>query len=252
MEHRRVAGKSALVTGATRGIGRQIALTLAREGASIGVNHLSSREETKRANQLTDEIKRLGQQGIALEGDVSDAATVRRVLDTFVKAFGHIDILVTNAGVIHRELLIDVTEEVWDRIIAVNLKGTFNALHAAIPHFVRRGRGKIVTIASELALVGRAGLAAYAASKAGVIALTKSAARELAPFGVNVNAVAPGPIDTEMLRINPEFRDENRFNVPLGRWGTPEDVALTVLFLSSDDSNYYTGQVLSPNGGVVM
>lgn len=248
----RVDGKVALVTGASRGIGREIALTLAREGASVGVNHVPDREQTALANEVVDQVRRLGGKAIALPADVTDAPAVRAAVTTLIETLGRIDVLVTNAGIVHRRPLVDVTEAEWDGVVAVNLKGTFNAIHAALPYLVRQRSGKIVTIASELALVGRAGLAAYAASKAGVIGLTKSLARELAPLGINVNAVAPGPTDTDMLRSNPEFRDENKANIPLRRWGHPRDIALTVLFLASHDSDYYAGQVLSPNGGVVM
>ena len=248
----RVEGKVALVTGASRGIGREIALTLAREGASVGVNHLPDAEQAALAATLVDEIRTLGPRAVALPADVTDAAAVRQAVRALVEAFGRVDVLVTNAGIIHRQPLVDVSEADWARVIAVNLTGTFNAIQAVLPHLIRQRRGKIVTVASELALIGRAGAAAYAASKAGVIGLTKSAARELSPLGINVNAVAPGPTDTDMLRLNPQFRDENKANVPLGRWGHPRDVARTVLFLASDDSDYYAGQVLSPNGGVVM
>jgi 3-oxoacyl-[acyl-carrier protein] reductase len=248
----RVRGKVALVTGASRGIGREIALTLAREGASVGIVHFPDPDHTALAAAVVDEARQAGAEAIALPADVTDAAAVRRAVTALVDAFGRIDVVVTNAGIIHRAPLVDVTEAEWDQVIAVNLKGTFTTIHAALPHLIRQRSGKIVTVASELALIGRAGAAAYAASKAGVIGLTKSLARELSPLGINVNAVAPGPTDTEMLRSNPEFRDEARGNVPLGRWGHPRDIALTVLFLASDDSEYYAGQILSPNGGVVM
>jgi len=252
MKAGRVDGKVALVTGASRGIGREIALTLAREGASVGVNYLADPEQTPLAHQVVDQARQLGAKALALPVDVSDAAAVRKVVTGLIDAFGRIDVVVTNAGIIHRRPLVEVTEAEWDRVIAVNLKGTFNTIQATLPHLIRQRSGKIVTVTSELALVGRAGLAAYAASKAGVIGLTKSLARELAPLGINVNAVAPGPTDTEMLRSNPAFRDENKANIPLGRWGHPRDIALTVLFLAAADSDYYAGQVLSPNGGVVM
>jgi 3-oxoacyl-[acyl-carrier protein] reductase len=248
----RVDGKIALVTGASRGIGREIVLTLAREGASVGINHAPDPTETARAGEVVDQVRQLGAKAVALPADVADASAVRTAVTTLIQALGGLDVVVTNAGIIRRGPLLEITEADWDRVIAVNLKGTFNAIHAALPHLVGQRRGKIVTIASELALIGRAGAAAYAASKAGVIGLTKSLARELSPLGIHVNAVAPGPTDTDMLRSNPEFRDENRANVPLRRWGHPRDIALTVLFLASDESDYYAGQVLSPNGGVVM
>ena len=248
----RVEGKAALVTGASRGIGREIALTLAREGAAVGVNHLPDPEQAALASEVVDQVRQLGGKAVALPADVVDGLAMRGAVTTLIQTLGGIDVVVTNAGIIHRGPLVDVTEADWDRVVAVNLKGTFNAIHASLPHLVRQRRGKIVTIASELALIGRAGAAAYAASRAGVIGLTKSLARELSPLGINVNAVAPGPTDTDMLRSNPEFRDENQASVPLRRWGHPRDIALTVLFLASDDSDYFAGQVLSPNGGVVM
>jgi 3-oxoacyl-[acyl-carrier protein] reductase len=248
----RVDGKVALVTGASRGIGREIALTLAREGAAVGVGHYPDAEHTALAAEVVAQARQSGGKTVALPGDVTDAAAMRAAVAALLEAFGRIDAVVTNAGIIHRAPLVDVTEADWDRVIAVNLKGTFTAIHAVLPHLIRQRSGKIVTVASELAFIGRAGAAAYAASKAGVIGLTKSLARELSPLGINVNAVAPGPVDTDMLRSNPEFRDENRLNVPLRRWGHPQDIALTVLFLASADSDFYAGQVLGPNGGVVM
>jgi 3-oxoacyl-[acyl-carrier protein] reductase len=248
----RVEGKTALVTGASRGIGREIALTLAREGAAVGVNHVPDPEQAALASEVVEQVRQLGGKAVALPADVADGSAMRAAVATLIDTLGGLDVVVTNAGIIHRRPFVEVTEADWDRVVAVNLKGTFNAIHASLPHLVRQRRGKIVTIASELALIGRAGAAAYAASKAGVLGLTKSLARELGPLGINVNAVAPGPTDTDMLRSNPEFRDENKANVPLRRWGHPRDIALTVLFLASDDSDYYAGQVLGPNGGVVM
>ena len=252
MGARRVEGKVAMITGGSRGIGREIVLTLAREGAAVGVSHFPDQAETGRARTLVDELSALEARAIALPADVTDAAAMREAGRRLVETLGRVDIVVTNAGVIDRRPFVDVTEADWSRVIDVNLTGTFNAIQAVLPYLLRQGHGKIVTVASELALIGRAGAAAYAASKAGVIGLTKSLARELSPLGIHVNAVAPGPVDTDMLRSNPEFRYENRLNVPLRRWGNPRDIALTVLFLASADSDFYAGQVLSPNGGVVM
>jgi 3-oxoacyl-[acyl-carrier protein] reductase len=252
MARGRVDGKVALVTGASRNIGRETALTLAREGAAVGVGHYPDAEHAALAGEVVAQVRQAGGRAVALPGDVTDAAAMRAAVATLLEAFGRIDVVVTNAGIIHRQPFVDVSEADWDRVIAVNLKGTFTAIHAALPHLIRQKSGKIVTVASELAFIGRAGAAAYAASKAGVIGLTKSLARELSPLGINVNAVAPGPTDTDMLRSSAEFRDENKANVPLRRWGHPRDIALTVLFLASDESAYYAGQVLSPNGGVVM
>ncbi len=248
----RVAGKVALVTGASRGIGREIALTLAREGAGVGINHFPDAEQAALAATLLDELRAAGAPAIALPADVTDGAAMRAAGRRLVEALGRVDIVVTNAGIIDRRPFVETSEADWNRVIAVNLTGTFNAIQAVLPYLLAQGSGKIVTVASELALIGRAGAAAYAASKAGVVGLTKSLARELSPLGIHVNAVAPGPVDTAMLRSNPEFRDENRQNVPLRRWGQPRDIAATVLFLASAESDYYAGQVLSPNGGVVM
>ena len=248
----RVAGKVALVTGASRGIGREIALTLAREGADVGVGHFPDAREAAGAEEVVEACRALGRHAVALPGDVADAATMRAAVAALVAARGRLDVVVTNAGIVHRQPVADVAEADWDRVIGVNLKGTFNTVQAALPHLTRQGSGKVITVASELALVGRAGLAAYAASKAGVIGFTKCLARELAPLGIQANVVAPGPTDTEMLRNNPLFRDENKANIPAGRWGQPRDIALAVLFLASADSDYFVGQVLSPNGGVVM
>jgi 3-oxoacyl-[acyl-carrier protein] reductase len=252
MSRGRVDGKIALVTGASRGIGREIALTLAREGAAVGVNHLPDPEQAALAGAVVEEVTQAGGKATALPADVADHGAVRDAVASLLGAFGRIDILVTNAGIAHRGRLVELTEADWDRVIAVNLKGTFNAIHAVLPHMIERKSGKIITIASELAFLGRAGMPHYAASKAGVIGLTKSVAREVSPLGINVNAVAPGPVDTDLLRSNPEFRYENQEHIPLRRWGHPRDIAASVLFLASEESAYYAGQVLGPNGGVVM
>lgn len=249
----RLPGQVALVTGASRGIGREIALTLAREGAAVGVNHPPDPEEERRAAAVVQDAVAAGGRAVALPADVTEAGAVHGAVARLVQAFGRLDIVVTSAGISHHRPLLDMTEAEWDRVIAVNLKGTFNAVHAALPHMARQRAGKIVTIASELGLVGRAEMTHYCASKGAVIALTKALAREVAPLGINVNAVAPGPTDTDMLRANPaEYRDDVRDTIPLRRWGQPRDVARTVLFLVSEDGGYYAGQVLSPNGGVVM
>ena len=231
-------GKVALVTGASRGIGAEIARRWPAKAHPWVLGHFPDTEQTALAGAVVEQARQAGAKAVALPGDVTDGGgDARRPCAALVEAFGRLDVVVTNAGIIHRRPLVEVTEAEWDRVIAVNLKGTFNAIHAALPHLIRQRSGKIVTVASELALIGRAGAAAYAASKAGVIGLTKSLARELSPLGINVNAVAPGPTDTDMLRSSAEFRDENKANVPLRRWGHPRDIALTVLFLASDDSD---------------
>lgn len=251
MDDGRLSGQVALVTGASRGIGREIALTLARAGASVAVNHPPEPHEEALARTVAAEAG--AGRALTVAADVADAAAVSAAVGRVVEAWGRIDILVTSAGISHHRAIVEMTESEWDRVIAVNLKGTFNAVRAVAPHMVRQKTGKIVTIASELAFIGRAEMAHYCASKGGVIALTKALARELAPGGINVNSVAPGPTETDMLRANPdEYRDEVRATIPLRRWGQPRDVALTVLFLVSEAGAYYAGQVLSPNGGTVM
>jgi 3-oxoacyl-[acyl-carrier protein] reductase len=249
----RLSGQVALVTGASRGIGRAVALSLAREGASVGVNHPPDAREAGLAAQVVETARAAGVRALAVAADVADTGATAAAVGRVVEAFGRIDILVTSAGISHHRAVAEMTEAEWDRVIAVNLKGTFNAVRAVVPHMIRRRSGRIVTIASELGLVGRADMVHYCASKGGVIALTKALAREMAPHGVRVNSVAPGPTETDMLKANPdEYRDEVKLRIPLGRWGQPEDVARTVLFLVSEDGAYYAGQVLSPNGGVVM
>jgi 3-oxoacyl-[acyl-carrier protein] reductase len=253
MQTPRLSGQVALVTGASRGIGREIALTLAREGASVGVNHPPDPREGGLAAAVVESATAAGAGALAVAADVADTGAMAAAVGRVVAAFGRIDILVTSAGISHHRAVAEMTEAEWDRVIAVNLKGTFNAVRAVVPHMIRQGRGRIVTIASELGLVGRADMVHYCASKGGVIALTKALAREMAPHGVHVNSVAPGPTETDMLKANPdEYRDDVKLRIPLRRWGQPEDVARTVLFLVSEDGAYYAGQVLSPNGGVVM
>jgi 3-oxoacyl-[acyl-carrier protein] reductase len=249
----RLSGQVALVTGASRGIGQEVALTLAREGASVGVNHPPDARQAELAAQVVEAARATGAAALAVAADVADTRAVAAAVERVVEAFGRIDIVVTSAGISHHRAVAEMTEAEWDRVIDVNLKGTFNAVRAAVPHMLRQGRGRIVTVASELGLIGRAEMVHYCASKGGVIALTKALAREMAPHGIRVNAVAPGPIETDMLKANPEeYRDEVKLTIPLRRWGQPEDVARTVLFLVSEDGAYYAGQVLSPNGGVVM
>ncbi len=253
MEAAELVGKVALVTGASRGIGREVALTLAREGARVAVNHPPGPREAGLAAAVVETASAAGAPAMAIAADVADTAAVQAAVGCVASAFGRIDILVTSAGIAHHRAVVDMTEAEWDRVIGVNLKGTFNAVKAVAPHMIRQGSGRIVTIASELGFVGRAEMAHYCASKGGVIAMTKALAREMAPHGINVNAVAPGPTETEMLKANPdEYRDDVKVQIPLRRWGQPRDVALTVLFLVSEGGAYFAGQILSPNGGIVM
>ena len=242
-------GKIALVTGAARGIGRAICLELAARGADVVAagRQLETCEETAAA------VRALGRNAVAVALDVSDAASIETGAAAALKAFGRIDILVNNAGITRDTLLLRMTEEDWDAVLDTNLKGAFLLTKAVVRDMLRQRSGSIVNISSIVGLIGQAGQCNYAASKAGLIAFTKSAAREFAPRGIRVNAVAPGFIQTRMTDALPEATREQMLSmIPLKRFGAPEDIAKTVAFLASDDAAYVTGQVLSVNGGMMM
>ena len=242
-------GKVALVTGAAQGIGRAIALLLAQNGADIVVSdiNLDKAEETAR------EVEGMGRRTLAVRVDVSRLEEVEKMVQTVLDRFGQIDILINNAGIARDKLILRMTEQDWDAVLGVNLKGTFNCTKAVVRHMSKQRSGKIVSIASVVGEMGNAGQANYSASKAGVIGFTKTMAREFAQRGINVNAVAPGYIETPMTDALPEkAREELKRLIPLDRLGRPEDVAEAVLFLVSESSNYITGQVLNVNGGIYM
>ncbi|MBU0714584.1 MAG: 3-oxoacyl-[acyl-carrier-protein] reductase [Verrucomicrobia bacterium] len=242
-------GKKALVTGAARGIGRAIAEKLAAEGADVVVCDLNRDwlAETEQA------ITALGRKALTLATDVSQAKSVQHTVDEALKAFGRLDILINNAGITRDGFLVRMSEEDWDQVLAVNLKGTFLFTKAVSRGMMKQKSGIIVNLASIIGLIGNAGQCNYAASKAGVIALTKSAARELASRNIRVNAVAPGFIETKMTAALPEaVRGKMLDAIPMARFGLPDDVANVVLFLASPASAYMTGQVLSISGGMVM
>ena len=242
-------GKRALVTGAGRGIGKAIALLLAREGADVAVSDIA----VDPARETVKEIESLGGKALAIEGNVADRDGAEKMVEKVVEEFGGIDILVNNAGITRDALLLRMKEEDWDAVMDVNLKGTFNCTKAAVRFMSRQKSGKIVNIASIVGLMGNAGQANYAASKAGVIGFTKTVAREFASRGININAVAPGFIATAMTDAIPEkARNELISAIPMGRLGSAEDVAEAVLFLVSGASDYITGQVISVNGGMYM
>jgi 3-oxoacyl-[acyl-carrier protein] reductase len=237
------------VTGSSRGIGRAIAARFGAEGATVAVNHVG---DDAQAASVVHEVESSGGVAAAFEADVSKAEDVERMVDAVETRFGPIDVLVCNAGVSSHVPFVDLSVDEWDRVIAVNLRGVFLCCRAVCPRMVERGAGRVVNVASELGLVGAERLVHYCASKGGVIAMSKALAREMAP-SVRVNVVAPGPIETELLTAYAdEYNDETLAQIPLARWGRPEDVAGTVCFLASDDASYYAGWVLSPNGGVVM
>jgi len=245
----RLKDKVALVTGGARGIGQAIAMTFAREGADIVVADVN----LELAQRTALEIEALGRKALALEMDVTDYAKVENGVNKILDKFGKVDILVNNAGIAKDNLILKMSQPEWDAVINVNLKGTFNCIKAVSRPMVKQRSGKIISIASIIGLVGNAGQANYAASKAGIIALTKTVAKELASRNINANAVAPGFIQTEMTASLPEaLKAKMREAIPLAKLGTPQDVANVCLFLASVDSNYITGQVITVDGGMVM
>jgi 3-oxoacyl-[acyl-carrier protein] reductase len=246
---RRLADRIALVTGSARGIGREIAMALAREGADVAVNDIRRGPELE---STADEIRKLDRHAWTLYADVSDEAAVSNMVGQLYRDAGRIDILVTNAGIASFSQLTTMTVVEWDRMMAVHLRGTFLCSRAVIPGMTLAGRGKIITIGSQLGQKGMAGMAHYSAAKGGVIAFTKALARELAPAGIQVNCIAPGPIETELQQLDADTHERVRASLPLGRFGTVGDVAPTAVFLASSESDYYTGQTLGPNGGDVM
>ena len=242
-------GKTALVTGGARGIGKAIARELGRCGARVGIVDLALED----AQAAVDELAETGAEGAAWAANVADADSVSAMMKEVLKEFGRLDILVNNAGITRDNLLIRLKESDWDSVIAVNLKGTFNCLKAAARPMMKARGGAIVNIASVVGVMGNAGQANYSASKAGVIGLTKTAAKELAGRGIRVNAVAPGYIETEMTeKLSDEARQAFLTAIPLGRPGSAGDVARAVRFLADSDSDYMTGQVLHIDGGMVM
>lgn len=242
-------GKIALVTGAAQGIGRAIALLLAEQGADVIVSDIN----LEKARETAQEIEARGRRALAIQANVAIPAEVEQMVETIIDQFGRIDILVNNAGITRDRLILRMTEEDWDVVLDVNLKGTFNCTKAALRHMTKQRSGKIVNIASVSGEMGNPGQANYAASKAGVIGFTKTIAREFAARGINVNAIAPGFIQTAMTDALPEkVRETLKQMIPMERLGQPEDVAHAVLFLVSERSSYITGQVLNVNGGIYM
>jgi len=240
----------ALVTGAARGIGRAIALALARPGLTLYLNDVVIGEE---AEATRKEVEAEGAAVLLLPFNVADQAAVQRGIDQIVKESGRLDILVNNAGITRDNLVMRLKESEWDQVLEVNLKGAYNCIRAAAKPMLKQRYGRIINISSVVGVMGNAGQANYVASKAGLIGLTKSVARELASRNITVNAVAPGFIETEMTAALPEkVRAEMQAQIPLNRFGTPEEVAQAVVFLAGDAAAYMTGQVLHVNGGMLM
>ena len=245
-----LTGKTAIVTGGSRGIGKAVCLELARRGCNIV---LSFAGNTAAADQTVAECQDLGVQALAVQGNVADAAAVKALFDAALKQFGAVDILVNNAGITRDNLLMLLKEEDFDAVVDSNLKGTFLCMKAAVRPMMKQRHGRIISLSSVVGLHGNAGQVNYAATKAGVIGMTKSLAKELAGRNITVNAVAPGFIDTDMTAVLPEKAKEAILaSIPMARLGAAEDVANAVAFLASDEAGYITGQVLAVDGGMSM
>lgn len=243
-------GKTALVTGGARGIGREISLSLAAQGAFVIVNYNGSEEG---ARETVREIEKAGGSGVTARCNVADFTACGEMIQKLVKEYGQIDILVNNAGITRDNLLMRMSEEDFDAVIQVNLKGCFNTVRHLSRYFLKQRSGRIINISSVVGVVGNAGQANYCASKAGVIGLTKSAARELGSRGITVNAIAPGFIETQMTQdLSEELKESMIRQTLLRRSGTAGDVAKAVVFLASEGADYITGQVISVDGGMAL
>ena len=242
--------KIALVTGGSRGIGKEIALSLAKEGAVVIVNYNGSKES---AEAVVEEIITAGGKAESYQCNVADGAACEAMVKELIEKYGRVDILVNNAGITRDNLLMKMSEEDLDAVIDTNLKGTFHTIRYLSRYFLKQRSGKIINISSVVGIGGNAGQANYSASKAGIIGLTKSVARELASRGINVNAVAPGMVDTEMTQIlSDSVKEEMMKQIPLKKMGNTKNIADAVVFLASDKSDYITGQVLVVDGGMTM
>lgn len=247
---RKLEGRIAVITGAASGIGKGIAITFASEGANIVIADLATEAQ---ASDVISAIKKLGGEVLFVRTDVSDEASVRAMAAQSLDRFGRVDILVNNAGIFTESLLEDMPIEDWDRVVNTNLRGTFLCTRVLIGQMLERGDGRIINIASQLGQIGGGAVAHYSASKAGVIGFTKALAREVSRRGVLVNAIAPGPIETPLLASETEsWRSAKLAELPIGRFGTVDEVTPTALLLASSDGSYYVGQTLGPNGGDVM
>lgn len=244
--------RSAFVTGGGQGIGRAICLEFARQGAKVCVADLN--RET--ASKVADEIRDMGNEAIAIQVDITDLEKVKESIGKAIDSFGSVDILVNNVGWDKIELFIDSEPETWDRVININFRGPVNCFSAVLPHMIERKYGKIVSVASDSGRVGSSGEAVYSGTKGGIISFSKTVAREVARYGINVNCVSPGPTDTpffaEVAGDNPKIGEGLKRAIPLRRLGNPEDIANAVAFFASDGACYITGQVLSVSGGLTM
>lgn len=243
-------GQIAIVTGGSRGIGRAIALELAAQGAAVAINYNSS---AAAAAEVVAEISTAGGNAAAFQADVSNFAQAQELVKQATETLGKVTILVNNAGIARDGLFMRMSEADWDDVLTTNLKGSFNVSKAVIKNMMRQKSGRIINISSVSGIAGNAGQANYAASKAGLIGLTRSLAREVAPRGITINAIAPGFIETDMTEVIDESIKEAALqSIPLGRWGKPEEIAYMTAFLASERAAYITGQVFTVDGGMVM
>lgn len=242
--------KNALVTGASRGIGRSITIQLAEEGYNVAVNYAGNREK---AEAVVEEVKAKGVESLAIQANVANGDEVKAMIKEVVNQFGTVDVLVNNAGITRDNLLMRMKESEWDDVIDTNLKGVFNCIQKVTPQMLRQKSGSIINLSSVVGAVGNPGQANYVATKAGVIGLTKSAAKELASRNITVNAVAPGFIVSDMTdALSDDLKDQMLQQIPLARFGEDTDIANTVAFLASDKAKYITGQTIHVNGGMFM
>ena len=245
-------GKCAVITGSTRGIGKAIAIKYASLGCNIVINYRSEKDEVN-ARELSDEIGKLGVDTLIVKANIGDFEEAKNLVEKAKEKFGKVDILVNNAGITKDNLILRMNESDFDNVINVNLKGSFNCLKAVTPIMLKQKRGKIINMASVVGVIGNPGQVNYCASKAGVIGMTKSLAKELGGKNINVNAIAPGFIDTDMTRVLSEEQKKNILSqVPLKRLGLVSDIANVAAFLASEDSDYITGQVIHVDGGMAM
>lgn len=243
-------GKVAFITGATRGIGKQIAITLAENGFDICINY---RKENEELTNTKNEIESNNVKCLAVQGDVSNFDDCKKMIEEIMSEFGKIDVLVNNAGITKDSLIMRMSKEDFDSVIDVNLAGTFNVTKNVVPHMMKARSGKIINISSVVGVAGNAGQTNYAASKAGIIGFTKSLAKEIGSRNIQVNAVAPGFIETQMTEVlSDSVKEEISKAIPLKRMGSVKDVANVVNFLASENSSYITGQVINVDGGMVM
>ena len=246
----RLDGKVAIVTGSGRGIGRAVAMAFASEGAKVTIAEL----DLEPAEEVVNEIKSRGGLAIAVPTDVSNRESVKKTVETTIKEFGQVDILVNNAGILRLNMLQNMTEDQWDAVLNTHLKGTFNCTQAVSTHMIERKYGKVINVVSRAGIQGTIGQINYGSAKGGMLGFTKSAAKELARYNINVNAISPGAATrmTEKIRTDPKLGQVYLEQIPLRRWAEPEEIAPAFVFLASDEASYITGQVLCVDGGLTM